>query len=292
MSLKRARMTSGKIQYMALSTTPPQVTDNASSQYLELLKKTLTYGIYADREMRESLGPERVINAVQYGTGFLAPAHTMLGLERLNLLHTCIDTIASDATPGSMIQTGVWRGGGLIFMAAAARRYGLTRLIYGLDSFQGLPKQDHVRFPRESCSIGYEAAKALIVLLDDVIETIGRYGFGPAERHHAKGIVKMGGGIRLVPGWFETTLKKLRTETWSLAHLDGDLYSSTWTALSEIYPRMNPGGYVIVDDYLSVEGCKRAVEDFVERLPQRPEIMACGPAVFWRKPRETNGNAA
>jgi O-methyltransferase len=51
-------------------------------------------------------------------------------------------------------------------------------------------------------------------------------------------------------------------QRWSLIRLDGDMYESTMLGLEHLYPRLSVGGYVIIDDYGAVEGCRRAVEDF------------------------------
>jgi hypothetical protein len=39
------------------------------------------------------------------------------------------------------------------------------------------------------------------------------------------------------------------------------VYESTWDALTHLYPKLSPGGYVIIDDY-ALDGCRKAVEDF------------------------------
>jgi len=51
-------------------------------------------------------------------------------------------------------------------------------------------------------------------------------------------------------------------ERLSLLRLDGDIYESTIVALRALYPKLSPGGFVIVDDYGAVSGCRAAVEDF------------------------------
>src|SRR5215471_18609727 len=45
-------------------------------------------------------------------------AHTMIGMERLDNLHECIERVLADGIPGDLIETGVWRGGACIFMRA------------------------------------------------------------------------------------------------------------------------------------------------------------------------------
>jgi O-methyltransferase len=38
--------------------------------------------------------------------------------------------------------------------------------------------------------------------------------------------------------------------------------ASTMVALTSLYPKLSVGGYVIIDDYHAVRGCKQAVDDF------------------------------
>lgn len=49
------------------------------------------------------------------------PAHadTVIGLKRLDNLHSCIEAVIRDQVPGELIKTGVWRGGACIFRRAA-----------------------------------------------------------------------------------------------------------------------------------------------------------------------------
>ena len=56
----------------------------------------------------------------------------------------------------------------------------------------------------------------------------------------------------------------------SLVHLDADLYSSTLAGLEFFYPRMVPGGIIIVHDYSTLPGVAQALTDF---LAQREELL-------------------
>lgn len=51
----------------------------------------------------------------------------------------------------------------------------------------------------------------------------------------------------------------------SVIRLDGDIYESVMDGLVHCYPYLSEGGYVIVDDYVSWFGSRRATEDFIER---------------------------
>ena len=44
--------------------------------------------------------------------------------------------------------------------------------------------------------------------------------------------------------------------------LDGDMYESTMDALTHLYPKLSPGGFVIIDDYGYLESCRQAVHDY------------------------------
>ena len=67
--------------------------------------------------------------------------------------------------------------------------------------------------------------------------------------------------------------------------LDGDLYESTMDALTNLYDRLSPGGYVIVDDY-SIPACRLAVEDFRRARGLTEEIVQIDwTGVFWRRAR-------
>ena len=47
--------------------------------------------------------------------------------------------------------------------------------------------------------------------------------------------------------------------------IDADIYSSTMEVLNFLYAKVVPGGYVLVDDYGSFAGCRRAVDIFRTR---------------------------
>ena len=67
--------------------------------------------------------------------------------------------------------------------------------------------------------------------------------------------------MQLVEGWFRDTLPPLRGREWALVRLDGDMYESTMDGLTNLYPGLAPGGFLIVDDY-GLPPCREAVEDY------------------------------
>jgi hypothetical protein len=90
--------------------------------------------------------------------------------------------------------------------------------------------------------------------------------------------------VRFVKGWFRDTLHRAPVERLAVLRLDGDLYESTMDALTALYPKVQRGGYVIVDDYGDVPACRQAVHDYWQRHGIREEIMPIDQAgVFWMK---------
>jgi len=104
--------------------------------------------------------------------------------------------------------------------------------------------------------------------------------------------------VKIIPGWFKDTLHKLYNITkLSLLRLDGDLYQSTSEALHALYPKLQVGGFLIVDDYLDWPGCAAATNDYRLKFNVVDQIITVfhGPGeikrgVFWRKTLEGGGS--
>jgi O-methyltransferase len=71
--------------------------------------------------------------------------------------------------------------------------------------------------------------------------------------------------VKFVKGWFSNTLPGADIDKIAVLRLDGDLYSSTMSALDALYHRVSDGGYVIADDYFAWESSRRAVHDFLAK---------------------------
>jgi O-methyltransferase len=173
---------------------------------------------------------------------------TMIGLGRLDDLQRCVEQVVREGVEGDMIETGVWRGGASIFMRAALDAFGENdRTVWVADSFEGLPlPQGDDPDAKRLAGVDF-----LAVPLDEVEANFARFG---CER-----------GVRFVRGLFEDTLPALSDGRWSLVRLDGDSYDATQTALEWLYPGLSVGGHVIVDDYGTLDECRRAVDEFRSR---------------------------
>src|SRR5439155_10993441 len=90
--------------------------------------------------------------------------------------------------------------------------------------------------------------------------------------------------VRFLKGWFRDTLPAAPIQTIAVMRLDGDLYESTTDALVNLYPKLSPGGYCIIDDFGLIDACRNAVEDFRSSRRITDEIHWVDPSgVYWRK---------
>ncbi|MBU9763050.1 macrocin O-methyltransferase [Mycobacterium sp. TNTM28] len=269
------------------------ITDyDVRSLYLDLLRRNLTrYGMHervpSDWPLRRrillktvnrmsprlrgtSVRDQREQRAL--GLDWPAEAETMIGMKRLTSLQECVETVVADDIPGDLIECGVWRGGACILMRAVLAAYGdHTRNVWLADSFQGVPRSDPENYKADKGIRAELAAGILGVSEADVRANFERYGL-------------LDDRVRFLPGWFKDTLQDAPIEQLSVLRLDGDLYESTIQALDALYPRLSPGGFCIVDDYLAVKACEQAVTDYRAKHGITAEIVNIdGTGVLWRK---------
>ena len=241
--------------------------------YLELLKRCLLGMIYEDPPTSApSIGgfkTERYIAKFREGGRDVpSQAHSMIGLHRMNNLQACIEQVLADDVPGDLIETGVWRGGSTIFMRGVLQVYGVTdRTVWVADSFAGLPVADVERNPGNA----FWAPLAGWFAVDEatVRRNFEHYGLLDDQ-------------VRFLKGWFKDTLPTAPIAQLAVLRLDGDLYESTWDALTHLYPKLSQGGFVIIDDY-NHESCQQAVHDYrTQHGVDAPILDIDRIGVYWR----------
>ncbi|WP_299393072.1 class I SAM-dependent methyltransferase [uncultured Desulfovibrio sp.] len=198
-------------------------------------------------------------------------AYSMIGKARMDNLEFCLDCIRQENIPGDLMETGVCRGGAVIFMQGYLKAWDMRgRTVWAADSFEGLPR------PELAQDAGWDFNKEIFPVLaideERVKATFARYGL-------------LDDNVVFLKGWFCDTLPAAPVERLALLRLDGDLYASTMDALRACYHKVVPGGFVIVDDW-ALEPCRKAVEDFRREQGVTEELIPIDPAsVYWRKDR-------
>ena len=230
------------------ATGPGPERDELRTAYLELLKLCLCDLAGSSTQSVGALPGGAVMARELRGDGVRLRAAgmdwplqglTMVGLRRLDDLQACVEAIVRDGVPGDVIEAGAWRGGASMLMRATLDALGDERTVVVADSFEGFPAGS----PEDLAGFDF-----LAVPVEEVRESFARLGLDT--------------GVELVPGFFEESLGDLRGRSWSLLRIDADTYEPTRAALDALYPDLAPGGYVVLDDYGSFEGCRRAVDEF------------------------------
>jgi len=72
--------------------------------------------------------------------------------------------------------------------------------------------------------------------------------------------------VTIHKGWFSDTLKFIPPTTEiAILRLDGDWYDSTMDCLNQLFPLVRKNGVVIIDDYFTWSGCRKAVHDYLSK---------------------------
>ncbi|MGW2490902.1 TylF/MycF/NovP-related O-methyltransferase [Streptomyces sp. NPDC001606] len=241
--------------------------------YLDLMKKALANTLYEDPPIPAPWAPATAYDDLnrRLGVDWPSTAHTMIGLLRLDHLQSCVERVLADGVPGDLIETGVWRGGACILMRAVLRAHDVTdRQVWVADSFQGMPPPDASGHHGDRELATHLHNDTIAVDLPTVRRNFERYGLLDDQ-------------VRFLPGWFHETLPGAPVERLAVLRLDSDLYDSTFLTLDALYPRLSPGGFVIVDDY-HIPVCRDAVHDWRRQHGVRDEIEDIdGLGAFWRR---------
>jgi O-methyltransferase len=191
---------------------------------------------------------------------------TMTGADKVYALIQAVRYVTRHQIPGDVVECGVWRGGS---MQAAARTLlsvgDTTRELYLFDTFEGMPppgERDIRRSDDRSAEelMAEEARERSLVwavaTLEDVQDGFAQIPY-PSERIH------------FVKGRVEETIPSEAPERISILRLDTDWYDSTRHELEHLYPRLSPGGVLLLDDYGYWEGAREAVDEFLEQTGER-----------------------
>jgi O-methyltransferase len=185
--------------------------------------------------------------ALQSAIATLAPAYTMMSLDRLRRLAAHAETVHREGVVGAIVECGSWRGGSLALIDWVMRRRHDARPLWAFDSFEGLPPPG----ARDSAAArrgffpGWCAATE-----DDVRRAFEAVGNGID-------------GLHVVRGWLADTIPSVDTGPIALLSLDVDWHDSVRTALEGLFDRVSAGGIINVDDYGRWSGCDEAVHEFM-----------------------------
>jgi O-methyltransferase len=183
----------------------------------------------------------------------------MSDVERLVSLHWALSAVLRAGIPGDVVEVGCNAGFTSVWLRTCMDGIAAERELVLFDSFEGMPAPGEldVHLSEGECRANQQ----------DVLANFDRYGLRPP---------------RIVPGWFDQTLDAL-PDSICFGYLDGDFYESILTSLRYTWPRLRPGGILVLDDYCDLErnprawnglpGVKKACDEFFADTPVRVEVV-------------------
>jgi hypothetical protein len=184
---------------------------------------------------------------------------TLLSLERIVANIRAIDYVLRRNIPGAVVECGIWRGGSTMAMALASIEH--PRNLWMYDTFSGMTN------PTEA-DIDPSGKSALTRMKEDARKDRSVRGsvhcFASLEdvRVNMQSTGYPSEMLRFIEGPVEKTIPEHVPERIALMRIDTDWYESTRHELEHLFPRLVPGGVLIIDDYGHWKGSKKAVDSF------------------------------
>lgn len=159
-----------------------------------------------------------------------------------------IQRINKEEIEGEMAELGVYKGES----AQLLHHMSPSRTLHLFDTFEGFTGKDLQPETGEASS--YTNKNFADTSVEKVFKKIG----GNREK------------IKVHPGYFPDSAAGLDNIAYALVSLDADLYNPTKAGLEYFYPRLSPGGVILIHDYnCKWEGLNKAVDEFVITIPEQ-----------------------
>jgi hypothetical protein len=243
-------------------------------------RKTLAPGYDLENEAREKIN--------------LVRCNTMVSFECLVTLYQQVRHCELNDIPGCYVECGVWKGGAAGLMALGNLAYGSSRRqIHLFDAFDDICEPDPaVDGERALAEVEQKAGVDRSELSGKLQPLRGVYADhgGAATVEHVDQLMRgvVGYDVNSLyyhVGWFQDTLPLAETGDIAILRLDGDWYASTKTCLEHLYDNVVSGGFVVIDDYGTYEGCRKAVDEFMEARGVRAYLNHVNADCrYWIKP--------
>ena len=179
---------------------------------------------------------------------------TMTSPERIVAVCSAVKYVEANKIPGAFVECGVWKGGSSM---AAALTFTEPRAFFLFDTFEGMSA------PTEQDRRAADGQPA-----SGILSAAGKSGriraYSPLEevKHNMDSTGYPTTHVTYVKGKVEDTIPRSAPERISILRLDTDWYESTRHELEHLYPRLSPGGVLIIDDYGYWMGSRKAVDEY------------------------------
>ena len=199
----------------------------------------------------------------------------------------------SEEVAGDIVEFGVWRGASLITTALILIDLESKKVVHGYDTFAGFPaksKQDDFKnfsdlhrlgqiseshFERINLNKKHLRASGKDTSVNEISSSLN---FSATSQELVMGKIEYF-GLKDKIELHTQDVSYLSTHDMpnqiSLALLDLDLYQGYESVLPLVWDRLEPGGFIYLDEYYSLKfpGPRIAVDDFAKRMNIKPELI-------------------
>jgi hypothetical protein len=189
--------------------------------------------------------------------------NTMVTHQRMNNMFELTKYCEKNNIKGDYVECGVWKGGVVAICAYVKNKYHSKKNIWLFDSFEGLPEpsrddgKEAIHYARGKSDGKLVTINKCVSTLNDVKKLFKENNI---SWNHV--IVKK--------GWFQDTIPKNTIRNIAILRLDGDWYESTKICIDNLYEKIIPNGFLIIDDYYRWKGCKKAIDEYFNKQKITP----------------------
>lgn len=181
--------------------------------------------------------------------------YTLVGIERSYALYKAVKYVVDNKIPGDFVECGVWKGGSCMLIAYTLLQKNVKdRNIWLYDTFAGMTQPGEKDGEVEKAEwlkqkLTEEKNNWCFGELDDVKNNLLITGY-PVDKQN------------FIRGKVEDTIPRHLPGKIALLRLDTDWYESTKHELEHLYPLLQEGGVLIIDDYGAWEGARKATDEY------------------------------
>jgi hypothetical protein len=159
--------------------------------------------------------------------------------------------------PGVVLECGVFKGTSLIRFLTYRHILEAThsRSVFGFDMFGKFPRHDDADQNDIKFIEGFEGSAGDGLAINNLSKILDKKGI-------SENLELIGGDItQTLPSFLEEN-PQLKI---ALLHIDVDVYDPTRVILEQCWDRIVSGGIIVLDDYATVAGETKAVDEFLKR---------------------------
>tara|TARA_Y100001958_G_C21196401_1_gene523675 strand:+ start:424 stop:1185 length:762 start_codon:yes stop_codon:yes gene_type:complete len=173
----------------------------------------------------------------------------------------CLKKIVNNKIEGDIVECGIWKGISIVFFSKILDLKKIKeKKIFGYDTFEGFPKPGQKDVTKEGTLMRSTFEKKKI---NEDSSDWNYCSLADAQRNIENNTINSN-NIILIKGKVENTLKDEHNipKKISILKLDTCLYESTKLELEVLFPRIQKGGILIVDNYVNFKGVQDAVKEY------------------------------